>query len=144
MYKTTANTIGQKSPSVHTMPTQFYCRSQKFSQVSLFTFLIKFVLLLFEKSAVIHNFSLELVQYLLLGIMYFSRWRSSIFLTLFFTHKLIKILHETMAIQVFLIFKSHDVWIQQGYSGAAKSIVRIAQVFPQPVRTSGNFQEFTI
>ena len=29
-------------------------------------------------------------------------------------------------------------------SGAAKSIVRIAQVVPQPVRTSGNFQEFTI
>ena len=28
--------------------------------------------------------------------------------------------------------------------GAAKSIVRIAQVVPQPVRTSGNFQEFTI
>ena len=29
-------------------------------------------------------------------------------------------------------------------TGAAKSIVRIAQVVPQPVRTSGNFQEFTI
>ena len=28
--------------------------------------------------------------------------------------------------------------------GAAKSIVRIAQVVPQPVRTSGNFQEFII
>ena len=29
-------------------------------------------------------------------------------------------------------------------SGAVKSIVRIAQVVPKPVRTSGNFQEFTI
>ena len=29
-------------------------------------------------------------------------------------------------------------------AGAAKSIVRIAQVVPQPVPTSGNFQEFTI
>ena len=29
-------------------------------------------------------------------------------------------------------------------AGAAKSIVRIAQVVPQPVRTSGNFQLFTI
>jgi hypothetical protein len=34
MYKTTSNTIGQKNPSVHTMPTQFYCRSQKFTEVS--------------------------------------------------------------------------------------------------------------
>ncbi|XP_060586191.1 piercer of microtubule wall 1 protein-like [Ruditapes philippinarum] len=32
MYKTTSNTIGQKNPSVHTMPTQFYCRSQKFTE----------------------------------------------------------------------------------------------------------------
>ena len=38
--------------------------------------------------------------------------------------------------------KLEDPWDMS--SGAAKSIVRIAQVVPQPVRTSGNFQEFTI
>ncbi|XP_045165574.1 piercer of microtubule wall 1 protein-like [Mercenaria mercenaria] len=32
MYRTTSMTYGQKAPSVHTMPTSFYCRSQKFSE----------------------------------------------------------------------------------------------------------------
>ncbi|XP_076448465.1 piercer of microtubule wall 1 protein-like [Babylonia areolata] len=31
MYRTSSSTYGGKSPSVHTMPTQFYARSQKFS-----------------------------------------------------------------------------------------------------------------
>ena len=30
------------------------------------------------------------------------------------------------------------------FRGGKKSIVHIAQVVPQPVQTSGNFQEFTI
>jgi len=33
MYKTTSATYGAKKPSVHTMPTSFHCRSQKFSEV---------------------------------------------------------------------------------------------------------------
>ncbi|WAR25758.1 CI116-like protein [Mya arenaria] len=32
MYRTTAATYGAKTPSVHTMPTSFHCRSQKFSE----------------------------------------------------------------------------------------------------------------
>jgi len=32
MYKTTASTYGAKTPSVHTMPTSFHCRSQGFSE----------------------------------------------------------------------------------------------------------------
>lgn len=31
MYRTTSMTYGQKAPSVHTMPTSFHCKSQKFS-----------------------------------------------------------------------------------------------------------------
>ena len=33
MYITTTSSYGAKPPSVHTMPTQFYARSQKFSEV---------------------------------------------------------------------------------------------------------------
>jgi len=32
MYKTTANSYGRTAPNVHTMPTSFHCKSQKFSQ----------------------------------------------------------------------------------------------------------------
>lgn len=32
MYRTSSAIIGSKPPSVHTVPTQFYCRSQKFSE----------------------------------------------------------------------------------------------------------------
>lgn len=32
MYRTSSMTYGQKAPSVHTMPTSFHCRSQKFSE----------------------------------------------------------------------------------------------------------------
>eukprot|EP00745_Piridium_sociabile_P015337 TRINITY_DN2271_c0_g1_i3.p2 TRINITY_DN2271_c0_g1~~TRINITY_DN2271_c0_g1_i3.p2 ORF type:complete len:116 (+),score=29.16 TRINITY_DN2271_c0_g1_i3:61-408(+) len=33
MYRTSASTYGGKTPSVHTMPTQFYAKSQKFTEV---------------------------------------------------------------------------------------------------------------
>eukprot|EP00745_Piridium_sociabile_P015336 TRINITY_DN2271_c0_g1_i1.p2 TRINITY_DN2271_c0_g1~~TRINITY_DN2271_c0_g1_i1.p2 ORF type:complete len:105 (+),score=23.37 TRINITY_DN2271_c0_g1_i1:82-396(+) len=32
MYRTSASTYGGKTPSVHTMPTQFYAKSQKFTE----------------------------------------------------------------------------------------------------------------
>ena len=38
----------------------------------------------------------------------------------------------------------HDALRHKTLTGAVKSFVRIAQVVPQLVRTSGNFQEFTI
>ncbi|KAL8565744.1 hypothetical protein ACOMHN_018661 [Nucella lapillus] len=31
MYTTTANSYGSKAPSIYTVPTQFFARSQKFS-----------------------------------------------------------------------------------------------------------------
>ena len=33
MYRTSAAQYGSRAPSVHTMPTSFHCRSQKFSAV---------------------------------------------------------------------------------------------------------------
>ncbi|XP_076469529.1 piercer of microtubule wall 1 protein-like [Babylonia areolata] len=32
MYTTSSNNYGAKAPSVHTVPTQFYAKSQQFSQ----------------------------------------------------------------------------------------------------------------
>ncbi|XP_013388414.1 UPF0691 protein C9orf116 homolog isoform X1 [Lingula anatina] len=32
LYRTTANNYGMQPPSVHTMPTTFHCKSQKFSE----------------------------------------------------------------------------------------------------------------
>ncbi len=46
MYTTSAMVYGAKKPTVHTMPTSFHCKSQKFSEVrkqSIKTHLIKIV-----------------------------------------------------------------------------------------------------